>query len=441
MSMAPGSLTLKPGAAATFTGSDGMLEVSVPANAVTATDVAAAGGGLSLRITQIAPSSGSNAGGSGLISFGTYLVQVVDAHGVLARQGLRAPATVRFHPAVAKGRSALGLSQAFVVLNGSLPEGTPLAPVAPATPEVPGQRVTAEPPVVPAITDRTAIGLAATTSAQPTFDAATNTLIMPLTLGNPSTSMSWNTHSPVAAFGNPDPFNVDLNAGGLTGSFPIDIPAGPGGTTAPIQLSYSSAAVSEQHSPLAAAGWVGEGWNLGLGAITWSEHDVTSSCVSTCGHTWQSSWQISDPFGTGSELIAPDINYSTYYDDTPWNYCVTVVSGSCTAYDSRWPVTWHTADENYVKVISYVGPNALPSTAPKPPCFRVWLRNGMMEEFGCTTDALQYYFEPDHGSRGQPDPPGLSEPHRAEGGHERHALYLHARRGAAAHRVRLARLP
>jgi len=125
MSMAPGSLTLKPGAAATFTGSDGMLEVSVPANAVTATDVAAAGGGLSLRITQIAPSSGSNAGGSGLISFGTYLVQVVDAHGVLARQGLRAPATVRFHPAVAKGRSALDLSQAFVVLNGSRHAGNP----------------------------------------------------------------------------------------------------------------------------------------------------------------------------------------------------------------------------------------------------------------------------------------------------------------------------
>ncbi|MGH2506706.1 MAG: hypothetical protein ACRDHZ_04735 [Ktedonobacteraceae bacterium] len=28
-----------------------------------------------------------------------------------------------------------------------------------------------------------------------------------------------------------------------------------------------------------------------------------------------------------------------------------------------------------------------------PPCFRVWLPNGIMEEFGCTLDSLQYYYE------------------------------------------------
>jgi hypothetical protein len=33
---------------------------------------------------------------------------------------------------------------------------------------------------------------------------------------------SYNSNSPVATFGKPDPFNVDLNAGSLTAGVPLD---------------------------------------------------------------------------------------------------------------------------------------------------------------------------------------------------------------------------
>jgi hypothetical protein len=96
------------------------------------------------------------------------------------------------------------------------------------------------------------------------------------------------------------------------------VPAGPGGLTPPISLAYSSAGVSENHSVQAAAGWVGEGWNLSMGSINWSERDGTAGCVAknTCSPVWESQWQLSDPYGTGSELIPPNNTVSTYYDDT-----------------------------------------------------------------------------------------------------------------------------
>ncbi len=96
-SMQPGTLDLTPGQATHFLSSDGRLEVDVPATAITATDVSQGGGKLTLQITQIAPASGSSAGGSGLISFGTYLLQLVDVHGKRVPHGFRAPLTLKLH--------------------------------------------------------------------------------------------------------------------------------------------------------------------------------------------------------------------------------------------------------------------------------------------------------------------------------------------------------
>ena len=47
--------------------------------------------------------------------------------------------------------------------------------------------------------------------------------------------------------------------------------------------------------------------------------------------------------------------------------------------------------QSYAKVYSYTGPLTLPGMATPPPCFRVFLPSGMMEEFGCTPNSLQYY--------------------------------------------------
>ncbi len=142
--MKRGTLPLMAGQAATFTGSDAQLEIDVPADAVTADDVAHANGGLALSISQIAPASGSNAGGSGRVSLGSYVIQVADGHGTLAKQGLRKPVTFKFH--YGKGESALDLGHVVAIANQTLPDGVALAPVASSSPATPAADATPAPP-------------------------------------------------------------------------------------------------------------------------------------------------------------------------------------------------------------------------------------------------------------------------------------------------------
>ena len=134
ITMPQGLLPLRPDAAATFKGKDGRFEVDVPAGAITTADQAAAGGALQLSIRQVAPASGSSAGGSGLVSFGEYLAQVVDGAGVLVNQGLRRPITIKMH--VPMAASALDLGRAFVVFNSSPPVGVSSAPTSANAPDI-----------------------------------------------------------------------------------------------------------------------------------------------------------------------------------------------------------------------------------------------------------------------------------------------------------------
>lgn len=128
MSMQPATLDLKVGQAVQALGSDGHLEVRIPASAITAADLAQAGGKLSLRLSQIAPGSGSNAGGSGHLSFGTYLLQLVDAKGTVLSHGLRTPITALYHFNTKEGM--LNLGHAYVVLNGTRSQGVASATLA-----------------------------------------------------------------------------------------------------------------------------------------------------------------------------------------------------------------------------------------------------------------------------------------------------------------------
>ena len=304
MPMNAASLALLPGKATSFLGSDGHLSFLIPPGAVTAQDLTDAGGSLFLRVTQIAPASGSNAGGSGQFSLGSYLVQLVDAHGTLFSHGLRQPIIARYH--LQKGEQALYLDHAYVVLNGTLSAG--VARMQGVALPAPGNALTST--------------LGTPQVKATTLDTSTKTLTASPLLSTPTTSMSWDSDSPVATFGKPDPTSVDLNAGALSYDLPLSVPPGPGGLTPPVHLTYSSEAVNEQHNASAAADWAGEGWNLSLGEISWSEQNVTTGCKS-CSATWDSSWQLSDAFGTSSDLIPPNATTSTYYDDSPNNYCAT----------------------------------------------------------------------------------------------------------------------
>jgi RHS repeat-associated protein len=370
--MKAGSVTLSATQATRFVGSDGRLELVIPAKAITSQDLVDAGGTITLRVTQVAPASGSNAGGP--ISLGVYLVQLVDAKGSLLSHGLRVPITVLYH--FQKGEQGLRLERAHFLLNGAIST----------------QAAQALGVIQPATTKGLAGTMGAPQVQSSRLDTRAQTLTVTASLSTPSSSLSWNSDAPLASFGKPDPFTTDLSAGGLTSSYPITVPAGPGGLTPPVNLTYSSESVNGQHSYSSAAGWVGEGWNLSLGAITWSQHNVIAgnnpTCTSNCASNWQNQWFLSDPYGTSSELIPPNVTASTYYDASPNNACqMANPSVPC-------PILWHTASESHAKIYAYIGPLTIPSETINPVCWRVWLPSGIMEEFGCTADSLQYFYVP-----------------------------------------------
>ena len=169
------------------------------------------------------------------------------------------------------------------------------------------------------------------------------------------------------------PFEASLSGGALTSSYPLDLPAGPKGMKPPLVLAYNSAGVNGQHNAQGAAGWVGEGWNMSMGAISWAEHYVADAG----GTAWQDSWQLSDPYGTAVSLIPPTTSTAIYQED----------SGRAITTS---PVQWQTNPMIYAKIYSFQSGLTIAGN-PTPPCWRVFLTNGLMEEFGCTADSLEYY--------------------------------------------------
>jgi RHS repeat-associated protein len=382
--LVPTAFAITPSGTSHFVSNDKTLTIDVPVGTVTQAEAAADGGKTSLLVRQIQPGSGSSAGGSGHVSFGGFLVQIIDAHGHLAKHGLHQALKFTLH--YGKG-TAVDLSHAYTVLNAPLPAWVNPDPASvlptPAPTAASSSRLSAA-----SSGDLSSQTSASLVSYSPTtatlgpqsnpavrVDAAASSLITTVALSTPSSSISWGTDSPVATFGKPDPFEVQLSGGSLTTGYPLDVPAGPGGFTPPVSLVYNSAGVSDQHNAQGAAGWVGEGWNMSLGAISWAEHNVLSGDGSS---QWEDNWQLNDAFGTSAEIIPPNLNVATYYDDSPNS-------------QSTSPVPWHTAPETHAKVFSYDSGISLPGMPAVPPCFRVFLANGVMEEFGCTADSLQFY--------------------------------------------------
>jgi RHS repeat-associated protein len=381
--MVPATLALT-ASGGTLVGSDGAFEVDVPAGAVTASDLTASGGSMSLLVRQVLPASGGSAGGSGIVTYGLYLIQVLDAKGQLTSRSLHSPLTVKLHVAVLDPtRTLLVLNQALPTWFDATPISVPTTPASGARTQAPAVK-TSPKPLQPALGKHS--------SARATVGPGGSSLSGPVTLSGPNTSVSWDSTVPVGAFGRPDPFEPGLSSGSLTAGYPIDIPAGPGGLTPPVELGYSSAAVNDQHNPQAAAPWVGEGWNLSLGEISWAEHQVypPSTCTGTCP-TWDDTWQLSDPFGTSAELIPPRMDTTTFLHDGPWPQTIT-------------PITdWHTSPETHAKVIAFTAPFGMPGNPGETPdCFRVFLPNGIMEEFGCVANALQYFPDPSGANAGKP---------------------------------------
>src|SRR5579862_5171522 len=284
-SMRPAQIALHAGGSVAFTSSDGRLSVNLPATAVTSAALTQAGGGLTLRIDQIAGGSGSVAGGSGEVSLGAYFVQLVNRQGfVMPMTTLHAPLTFTLHTTSGDEALDLGPGHALLVVNGAHPRQLPLAPLPPSTVTagtVGHGHVTTGTGSTPPPNGGTKYPLGPAQSAPASFDSVRHTLTATLTpgrFGAVGGNVSFNTNSPVATFGNPDPFTVDLSGGGLTASYPIAAPSGPGGLTPQLALTYSSEAVAGQHNNQAPDPWVGAGFNLTYGSITWDQFNSNATC-------------------------------------------------------------------------------------------------------------------------------------------------------------------
>jgi hypothetical protein len=203
-------------------------------------------------------------------------------------------------------------------------------------------------------------------AAVPTQQAAAKTAtpqVTPQTTSTPavaaaSSTVSFSTQAPVASWGTPQSTDVGLSSGSLDYNYPISVPPGPGGFAPNLNLSYSSGAVSESHNAQATAPWVGEGWNLSLGSITWSQ--TTSNPDATPVHV-DNIWSISDSNGISGQLIPPNYSLSSTDIDTT--------------------DVWHSAPESHAKITQVNFNNQI--------CWHVSLPNGTIEEFGCTNDSRQ----------------------------------------------------
>ncbi len=363
--MTPATVALAASGPTHFVSSDKRLEVTVPAGAVPAAAVAAAtqqGGSPSLKIVEIAGPSGGTT--SQHISLGTYQFTLVGPKGPLAAT-LTQPLQLTLHLDSLLGKGALDLRGATLVIDGAAPASA-LAGLSAA------DLAARKPSVVPA-----------------TYDVAAKTLAAVLPLTSTSPTGTWNTDAPQAQWSKQADTSVDLSGGNLTYQYPLDVPAGPGGLTPRLTVGYDSGAVAANHNPQGTAGWLGEGWDLEVGSISWGEQNVVADCTlvncpGTSGPIWENIWNFSDAYGNGGELIPSDSNIAPWYDDTSASYTNTNMN-------------WHLSTEGNVQVVSFPNPNANTSDFPtanyptKPPCFRAFLPNGYMEEFGCTTDSLQFF--------------------------------------------------
>ena len=344
---------------------DGTFELDVAAGSVSAAQIQAAGGTISLTLSMVEGASGG--GSSGRVFLGTYQVQLSNAQGKpLTGLVLGHPFTFRYHaPAAQQGWfwqdqsiNALWQPSATIQSSTNAAAATTVAPVQPTHLLLAQKDANAAVWSVSTNLDTPTQTTHATT-ATPTASASVTPAVS-------SSTITFSTEAPTAGWGKAKDVDVGLSSGALDYSYPLSLPPGPGGLTPPLNLSYSSGSVNESHNVQGAASWVGQGWSMNLGSISWSQQNVTSG-VGTV--TLENSWSINDPNGLSGQLIPPDITAKT---DAP---TIPAMNSLPSQY------IWHTSPESHAKVqeVNFNG----------SPCWHVWLPNGTMEEFGCVDETRQ----------------------------------------------------
>ncbi|HVU67005.1 MAG TPA: hypothetical protein VHD63_07755, partial [Ktedonobacteraceae bacterium] len=226
--------------------SDGQLEVDLPASSLDATQLRQAGG-IQLAITQVKPASGRTDNG-GFISFGTYEFQFFDGAGnALSGVRLRHPFTVTLHLPQDQQMvwSGQQVSTQWAEVKGaaSLPAVTAQAAVTAAGVAAVEPQVASTSKPVFAYAQRGANGRdwsvqsSLSSSVQQTSSDLHSQVVMATTQAVQASTVAFNTQAPQATWGTPTLPQVGLNAGGLNYSYPLSIPAGPGGFQPTLQLN------------------------------------------------------------------------------------------------------------------------------------------------------------------------------------------------------------
>jgi YD repeat-containing protein len=162
----------------------------------------------------------------------------------------------------------------------------------------------------------------------------------PLVIGGPTANQS--PPIPILA-------SVLGNNGQLGLSYPITLPPNARGFLPHLSLSYSSADTNQRTTITSPADLVGDGWSLGLGSITAAEYPGGSAASGT--------WYFLSGAGNISDRLVPDPEAGFYQ-------------------------TEH---------VSRLRLQQITSGSTGQICFQAYDTSGTFYEFGCTSDALQYW--------------------------------------------------
>src|SRR6266567_3817057 len=144
---------------------------------------------------------------------------------------------------------------------------------------------------------------------------------------------------------------VQGNSGQFGLSYPLSLPPNARGFVPQLALSYNSGGPNQRNSRTSPAGTVGDGWSLTLGAITAQKYPSGSASAQT--------WYFLSGVGNISDRLVP-ASQSGFYQ------------------------TFH---------ISHLRIHQVTSSDTGQPCFNVYDTSGTFYEFGCDSDALQFWTE------------------------------------------------
>lgn len=164
-------------------------------------------------------------------------------------------------------------------------------------------------------------------------------------------------------------FQGSAFTGAASYSYPIEVPAGPGGLTPSVRLSYSSGASDGTSGERAKwqAGWTGKGWSLDAGGYV----ALNKSGV---GDGWNN---FSLVFGGQSFDIIKGAPLSGYTVSDP-------------ALD-HW--SWHAVDDQFTKIAPEFNGNVTVGTAPNTATYatyiwHAWTKDGNRYDFGLNNGML-----------------------------------------------------